>query len=254
VAIVHFDAARTHAPPKEALMATYQSGTDLYTDTDNWSEAIGSTLEPGVSSNVFYIQDLDGAETEVTGTGFTYNANQTAVTGGTITQVQKFLPDGPSGLSGEQITGLSLDAATFWNASTGAQKFADLLSGDDTFSISTPITAYFVTGLPYALDGYRGSNVLNLQNDNDGIALNFLSSTSAQLIDLHGSQDPMPISNFSTFTFTDGLLVYFPGNGTSLTQTISGGHDTITSAHTGANSITLLGVGSALSASSFHFA
>ena len=39
-----------------------------------------------------------------------------------------------------------------------------------------------------------------------------------------------------------------------LTQTITAGHDVITSSHTGSNSITLLGVGSALTASSFHFA
>jgi Ca2+-binding RTX toxin-like protein len=41
---------------------------------------------------------------------------------------------------------------------------------------------------------------------------------------------------------------------TDLTQTITGGNDVITSSHTGANSITLIGVGSALTASSFHFA
>ena len=41
---------------------------------------------------------------------------------------------------------------------------------------------------------------------------------------------------------------------TDLTQTITGGNDVITSSHTGTNSITLLGVGSALTASSFHFA
>ena len=41
---------------------------------------------------------------------------------------------------------------------------------------------------------------------------------------------------------------------TDLTQTITGGNDVITSSHTGSNSITLLGVGSALTASSFHFA
>ena len=40
---------------------------------------------------------------------------------------------------------------------------------------------------------------------------------------------------------------------TDLTQTIIGGNDVITSSHTGTNSITLLGVGSALTASSFHF-
>ena len=40
---------------------------------------------------------------------------------------------------------------------------------------------------------------------------------------------------------------------TDLTQTISGGKDVITSSHTGTNSITLLGVSSALAASSFHF-
>ena len=39
-----------------------------------------------------------------------------------------------------------------------------------------------------------------------------------------------------------------------LTQTITAGHDVITSSHTGSNSITLLGVGTALTASSFHFA
>jgi hypothetical protein len=41
---------------------------------------------------------------------------------------------------------------------------------------------------------------------------------------------------------------------TDLTQTITGGNDVITSSHTGTNSITLLGVGSALTAPSFHFA
>jgi hypothetical protein len=38
-----------------------------------------------------------------------------------------------------------------------------------------------------------------------------------------------------------------------LTQTITNGNDAITSSHTEANSISLLGVGSALTASSFHF-
>jgi Ca2+-binding RTX toxin-like protein len=41
---------------------------------------------------------------------------------------------------------------------------------------------------------------------------------------------------------------------TDLTQTITGGNDVITSSHTGTNSITLMGVGSTLSAGSFHFA
>jgi Ca2+-binding RTX toxin-like protein len=41
---------------------------------------------------------------------------------------------------------------------------------------------------------------------------------------------------------------------TDLTQTITNGNDVITSSHTGTNSITLTGVGSALTASSFHFA
>jgi Ca2+-binding RTX toxin-like protein len=41
---------------------------------------------------------------------------------------------------------------------------------------------------------------------------------------------------------------------TDLTQTITAGNDVITSSRTGTNSITLLGVGSALTASSFHFA
>ena len=41
---------------------------------------------------------------------------------------------------------------------------------------------------------------------------------------------------------------------TDLTQTIVNGNDVITSSHTGTNSITLMGVGSALTASSFHFA
>jgi Ca2+-binding RTX toxin-like protein len=41
---------------------------------------------------------------------------------------------------------------------------------------------------------------------------------------------------------------------TDLTQTITGGNDVITSSHTGTNSITLLGVGAALTAASFHFA
>ena len=41
---------------------------------------------------------------------------------------------------------------------------------------------------------------------------------------------------------------------TDLTQTITAGHDVITSSDTGTNSIALLGVGSALTASSFHFA
>lgn len=40
---------------------------------------------------------------------------------------------------------------------------------------------------------------------------------------------------------------------TDLTQTITGGNDVITSSHTGSNSITLMGVGTALTASSFHF-
>jgi calpain family cysteine protease/hemolysin type calcium-binding protein len=39
-----------------------------------------------------------------------------------------------------------------------------------------------------------------------------------------------------------------------LTQTITGGNDVITSSHTGTNSITLMGVGTALTASSFKFA
>ena len=41
---------------------------------------------------------------------------------------------------------------------------------------------------------------------------------------------------------------------TDLTQTIVNGSDVITSSHTGTNSITLLGVGTPLSAGSFHFA
>jgi hypothetical protein len=41
---------------------------------------------------------------------------------------------------------------------------------------------------------------------------------------------------------------------TDLTQTITSGNDVITSSHTGTNSITLMGVGAALTASSFHFA
>src|SRR6202035_5133133 len=41
---------------------------------------------------------------------------------------------------------------------------------------------------------------------------------------------------------------------TDLTQTLTGGNDVITSSHTGTNSITLMGVGSALTAGSFHFA
>ena len=41
---------------------------------------------------------------------------------------------------------------------------------------------------------------------------------------------------------------------TDLTQSITAGNDVITSSHTGTNSITLMGVGTALSASSFHFA
>jgi hypothetical protein len=41
---------------------------------------------------------------------------------------------------------------------------------------------------------------------------------------------------------------------TDLTQTITAGNEVITSGHTGSNSITLLGVGATLTASSFHFA
>jgi hypothetical protein len=40
----------------------------------------------------------------------------------------------------------------------------------------------------------------------------------------------------------------------SLTQAIVNGSDVITSSHTGTNSITLMGVGSALTALSSHFA
>jgi autotransporter passenger strand-loop-strand repeat protein len=58
-------------------------------------------------------------------------------------------------------------------------------------------------------------------------------------------------SNQIDLTALSGLGVHAI---TDLTQTITAGNDVITSSHTGTNSITLMGVGSALTASSFHFA
>jgi Ca2+-binding RTX toxin-like protein len=58
-------------------------------------------------------------------------------------------------------------------------------------------------------------------------------------------------NNLIDLTALSGLGVHAV---TDLTQTITGGNDVITSSHTGTNSITLMGVGAALTASSFHFA
>jgi hypothetical protein len=114
-------------------MATYQTGTTAI--TYNWADVIGNTLDNAAgsfNSTSFFIVDTDGNMTKVTGTGFTYNAGTTAVTGGTMTGLQRYVGGNPNG---EKISGSSIDAATFW-ADTGSQKLAAALNGSDTFELS----------------------------------------------------------------------------------------------------------------------
>src|SRR5262249_39743392 len=105
-------------------MANYQSGTA--SEGGDWAGVIGNSLasSPSPTSTSFYITNSDGTLTRATGTGFTYNAGNTAVTGGTITGLTRV----SGGLAAEQITGFSLSATTFWAAS-GSQKMANVLSG-----------------------------------------------------------------------------------------------------------------------------
>jgi hypothetical protein len=113
-------------------MALYQSGSAKI--TESWATEVGNTLDDTAgtfNSTSFLIVDADGNRTRVTGTGFTYNSAMTAVTGGTVTGLQRVI----TGTNSEQISGAFVNAATFWRDS-GSAKLAAVLNGADTFVFS----------------------------------------------------------------------------------------------------------------------
>ena len=201
-------------------MAIYQTGATAIHYI--WANVIGNTLVSTAgtfTSTSFLITDSDGNQTKVTGTGFTYNAGTTAVTGGTVTGLQRLVGGNPNG---EQITGASVSATLFW-ADLGSAKISEVLNGADTFKLSqTQLSS--LSG--YAINGYGGGGLKAI--DETGLTSDTLVFTFGGLNNLlfrDATTTGLIIpTNINCFTGGSGLnTVNFTAQPTAAALTLNGG-------------------------------
>jgi Ca2+-binding RTX toxin-like protein len=141
----------------------YGTGTNLFA-------AQGT---PGVTNHDFAAKTLfvepheigfrnpDGSNTFFSGTGFTWDASTGTVASGTITGIRHYT----NGQYTDEVSGLSIDAATFWAAGyenpdhpgSISRFFSDSLifAGNDVLDASTRIGKAV---LPVTLNGYEGND------------------------------------------------------------------------------------------------
>jgi hypothetical protein len=218
-------------------MAFYQTGGTAI--TYSWVDVIGNTLNTAklFDATHFFITDSDANFTEVFGTGFTYNAG--AVTGGTITGMERVVG---STTNGELVSFFSLDAATFW-ADTASQKFAAVFNGSDVFTLSQ--TQLIGSQGAYAIDGYGGGGTKTLSEadlTNDELFFVVSSGTSETLEDFSST------SFTSTFIQLSNINHFVGGSGTNIADyshltsgvvaTIQGGAGTVNMGVNGTDQLT----------------
>jgi Ca2+-binding RTX toxin-like protein len=216
------------------------SGNDTLTTGSGGGYLIGeggtNVLTGGGGLNVFVADGASGVDTLNGGSGsnvYFIDANSTVHGGGTFNTVVEL----------QQGVSLALGSAQLGN---DIQEVV-LDGGNNSADFHTATSAVF-------LYGSSGNDTLFGGTGND-----FLyggAGTNTFTFGTGWGKDT--IMDWTTGTNDQIDLTALSGSGvhavTDLTQTITGGNDVITSSHTGTNSITLMGVGNALTAGSFHFA
>jgi Ca2+-binding RTX toxin-like protein len=249
--------------------AQYQHVQEFVADGGNNVVTVANT-----DSDFVYLYGGTGNDTLSTGSGGGYlfgEGGSNVLTGGGGLNV--FVADGASGV--DTMNGGSGSNVYFIDANS-------TVNGAGTFNTVVELQQNVSLTLGSA---QLGSNVQEVVLNSGTNTVDFHTATSS--VYLYGSSGNDTLfggtgndflyggAGTNTFTFATGWghdtiedwaagtnsiinLTGLAGLGvhaiTDLTQTITGGNDVITSGHTGTNSITLLGVGSALTASSFHFA
>src|SRR5258706_13120159 len=153
-----------------AIQSVFTSGTVLFQGT-------GDTSFTAINQSTL-------ASVTVNGSGFTYSSTVISgityyqLTGGTITSVSYSSPSGPSS---QTWTGLSVSAATAFNAILDQVTFPNLFfSGDDTFNWTAPNSS---AATPQ-LYGYSGNDTFNI-GDWDHSVSNYRIDGGSEIDTLH---------------------------------------------------------------------
>jgi RTX calcium-binding nonapeptide repeat (4 copies) len=247
--------------------AQYQEVQELVTDGGTNTITVA-----GGDSDFTYLYGGAGTDTLTTGSGGGYlfgEGGSNTLNGGGGLNV--FVADGASGAdtmnggTGSNIYFIDshsiVNGAGTFNTVVELQQSATLTLGSNLFSVEqiifnggTNSADFRVAAQSVYLYGGSGNDTLLGGGANDFL-FGGLGSNTFQFAAGWG-QDTIEDWTAGTGNILDLTLLSGQGVHTvsDLTQTISGGMDVITSVHTGTNSITLLGVGTALTAGSFHFA
>ena len=193
-----------------------------------------NTLTGGGGLNVFVADNAAGIDTMNGGSGsnvYYIDANSIVHGAGTFNTVEELQQNASLTLGSASLTGVQ---EVVFNGGTNLADFHTATSQVFLYGGSGNDTLFGGIGNDF-LYGGLGTNTFTFATNWGKDTIEDWTAGTNDLIDLSG------LSSLGVHAITD------------LTQTISGGKDVITSSHTGTNSITLMGVGTALVASSFHF-
>jgi Ca2+-binding RTX toxin-like protein len=195
-----------------------------------------NVLSGGAGTNVFVADGGAGVDTMNGGGGsniYYIDNNSTVHGAGTFNTVEELQQNASLVLGSAQL-GTDVQQAVF-SSGTNSADFHTATSSVYLYGGSGNDTLFGGTGNDF-LYGGTGTNTFKFAAGwgHDTIE-DWTAGTNSQI-------DLTALSGLGVHAITD------------LMQTITGGNDVITSGHTGTNSITLLGVGAALTAGSFHFA
>ena len=194
-----------------------------------------NTLTGGGNTNVFIADGASGIDTMNGGSGsnlYYIDANSIVHGAGTFNNVIELQQNASLTLGSTQL-GTDVQQVIF-NGGTNSADFRTATTAVFLYGGSGNDTLFGGTASDF-LYGGLGTNTFTFAANWGKDTIEDWTAGTNSIIDLSG------LSSLGVHTITD------------LTQTIIAGKDVITSSLTGTNSITLLGVGSALAASSFHF-
>jgi hypothetical protein len=259
-----------------ASNVTVQLGSAQYADIQEFVAGGGANVETVAStdSDFVYLYGGAGNDALTTGAGGGYlfgGGGTNTLTGGGSLNV--FLADGAAG--DDPMNGGSASNVYYIDANSavhGAGAFNTVIELQQNVSLAlgsaqlgSDIQEVVLNGGTNTVDFHSAASSVYLYGGagNDtlfgGTGNDFLyGGLGANIFKFATNWGQDTIEDWTAGTNSQIDLTALAGLGvhavTDLTQTITGSNDVITSSHTGTNSITLMGVGSALSASSFHFA
>jgi Ca2+-binding RTX toxin-like protein len=194
-----------------------------------------NVLTGGGGLNVFVADGASGVDTMNGGSGsnvYYIDSNSTVHGAGTFNTVVELQQNVSLTLGGAQL-GSDIQEVVL-NGGTNTADFSGATSSVYLYGGAGNDTLFGGTGNDFLYGGAGTNTFVEKAGWGQDTIMDWTAGTSNQI-------DLTALASLGVHAITD------------LTQTITNGSDVITSSHTGSNSITLMGVGSTLTAGSFHF-